>query len=319
MNILFVSSEVAPFAKTGGLGDVGAALPRALSHHGYEVRVVLPLYRRVREGKHELKKVLGPIDVQLGPRRIRFTTLEGKLPGCDVPVYFVDCPGLYDRPNIYGSAPDEHVRFALLSWASLLIAQHLQFKPDIVHANDWQTALLPLLLRTAFGWDRMFHDARSVLTIHNIGHQGTFGSHALAEIGLANEWDRFHQEQLQGDRLSLPSSAPVFGAVLRRRSPAPFAGDVLRRRFSSAFIVSVHRRRSSTRPSSTRRSSTRRSSMRRPSSSWWRPPSPLAAPGPAAGPTSLRSCKRRPSWPGAGRSPPGHRRPSTTSGDRADC
>lgn len=209
MNILFVSSEVAPFAKTGGLGDVAGALPRALRERGHDVRVVMPAYPRV--GQHP--RHLRPMSVQLGPRRFDFQVMEASH------VYFVDCPELYARPNIYTQDGDEHLRFALLSWAALRIAQHLGFAPDIVHANDWQTALLPLLLQSVFAWDRLFAATRSVLTIHNIGHQGTFPADVVAELGLSVAADQFHQDQLHEGRLSFLLTGILHANAITTVSP----------------------------------------------------------------------------------------------------
>lgn len=219
MKILFVSSEVAPFAKTGGLGDVGAALPRALRSVGHDVRVVMPCYRRVLEGDHRLRMVIPPMTLAIGPARVSFDTLEATLPGCDVPVYLVRCPRLYDRPNVYTQDADEHLRFALLNWASLRIAQQLGFSPDIVHANDWQTALLPLMLRTVFAWDRLFANSRSVLTIHNIGHQGTFPAKAVNEVGLGATANSFHQEQLADGRMSFMLTGLMYANAITTVSP----------------------------------------------------------------------------------------------------
>jgi starch synthase len=219
MNILFASSEVAPFAKTGGLGDVGAALPRALRKKGHDVRVVMPCYRRVWEGGHDASRVLGDIEVQLGHRRLTFETLEATLPDSDVPVYLVHCPALYDRPGIYSQGDDEHVRFALLNWATLRIAQHLGFAPDIVHANDWQTALLPLMVRQVFSWDQLFAKTRTVLTIHNIGHQGTFGASTLPDIGLAQDASSFHQDMLRDGALSFMVTGILYAHAISTVSP----------------------------------------------------------------------------------------------------
>jgi starch synthase len=219
MRVLFVSSEVAPFAKTGGLGDVSSALPKALRARGHDVRVVLPYYRRVHEGAHAVKPIVPPLELSLGPRRLAFATLEATLPGTDVPVYFVHCPALYDRPGIYTQDVDEHVRFAFLSWAALRIAQQLRFAPDIVHANDWPTALIPVALRTVFAWDRLFEGTRTVLTIHNIGHQGTFGAHVLPEIGLADARDHFHQDQLGEGRLGFLLTGIMYANAITTVSP----------------------------------------------------------------------------------------------------
>ncbi len=219
MRVLFISSEVAPFAKTGGLGDVSSALPKALAARGHDVRVVLPYYRRVREGGHAVEVAIPPLEVQLGPRRLSFATLRATLPGTDVPAYFVHCPALYDRPGIYTQDGDEHVRFALLGWAALRIAQQLRFAPDIVHVNDWPTALVPLTMKTLFAWDRLFDRARTVLTIHNIGHQGTFGAGVLPELGLAEAASHFHQDHLREGRLSFMLTGILYANAITTVSP----------------------------------------------------------------------------------------------------
>jgi starch synthase len=219
VNVLFVSSEVAPFAKTGGLGDVAAALPKALAAKGtHDVRVVMPLYSRVRADVTALVPVASEVALTLGPTRVVISILEGQLPG-GIPVYFVRCPGLYGRPGIYTTDHDEHLRFVVLSWAALLLCQRIGFAPDIVHANDWQTSLIPLLLRTMFAWDRLFTRTRTVLTIHNIGHQGTFGAGVLGETGLADAAHHFHQDQLREDRLNFLLTGILYANAITTVSP----------------------------------------------------------------------------------------------------
>ena len=220
-NVLFVSSEVAPFAKTGGLGDVGAALPRALAATGNDVRVVMPLYSRVSaEVRATLQPVVSEVALPLGGTRVIVSILEGRLPGPEkVPVYFVRCPGLYDRAGIYTEDADEHLRFAALSWAALALCQRIGFAPDVVHANDWQTALLPLLLRTMFAWDRLFEGTRTVLTIHNLGHQGSFGKDALGGTGLADASHHFHQDDLRDGRINFLLTGILYAHAITTVSP----------------------------------------------------------------------------------------------------
>jgi starch synthase len=227
VNVLFVSSEVAPFAKTGGLGDVAAALPRALATRAHDVRIVMPLYGRIRPMDHKLETVIRETVLVLGGKRIVFSVLEGALPQAGVPVYFVRCSGLYDRPNIYTSDRDEHLRFAVLSWAALIVCQRLGFRPDIVHSNDWQSALIPLLLRTMFLWDRLFHATRTVLTIHNIGHQGSFGSDTLSDTGLAEAAHHFHQDQLREGRINFLLTGILYANAITTVSPT-YAREIQR-------------------------------------------------------------------------------------------
>ena len=228
MNVLFVASEVAPFAKTGGLGDVAAALPRALAaqKRGHDVRIVMPMYGRIK-GADGAELVIREISLELGANRIIVSVYAVKLPGTEVPVYLVHCPGLYGRQGIYTQDHDEHLRFAVLSWAALHICQRLGFRPDVVHANDWQTALLPILLRTAFAWDRLFSQTRTVLTIHNIGHQGSFDAKVLSDIGLAASAQHFHQDQLREGRINFMLSGLLYANALTTVSPT-YAREIQR-------------------------------------------------------------------------------------------
>jgi len=218
VNVLFVASEVAPFAKTGGLGDVAAALPRALHARGHDVRIVMPMYGRMKD-PGDLAPILTDVFLDLGGSRVHFSVHEGMLPGTKIPVFFVRCPGLYGRKGIYTQDHDEHLRFSLLNWAALVLCQRTAFKPDIVHANDWQTSLLPLLLRTMFAWDRLFSQTRAVLTIHNIGHQGTFDARTLHDTGLAPAAHHFHQDQLREGRINFLLTGLLYANAITTVSP----------------------------------------------------------------------------------------------------
>jgi starch synthase len=202
VNVLFVSAELAPFAKTGGLGDVSAALPRHLARRGHDVRVSVPFYSRVATGGRVFEAVdnVRDVDVRLGRPRYRFSLYRSRLPGSDLDVYYVHCPVLYHRPSIYTADPDEHLRFLLLGRAALESAQRMGFAPGIVHCNDWQTGLLPLTLRTHYGWDRLFERARTVLTIHNLMYQGTFGADILTDTGQETKSKRQEKHKRQINR-----------------------------------------------------------------------------------------------------------------------
>jgi starch synthase len=219
MNILFVSSEVAPLAKVGGLGDVAAALPKQLRADGHDVRLFLPMYARIRAQGRPLETVVPRASVELGGVNIHFSVYSTPLPGSSQPVYLVSCPALYDRPNVYTSDPDEHLRFIVLTWAALKTCQILRFAPDIAHVNDWQTALLPLILRTALAWDRLFEKTRTVLTIHNIGHQGTFDARILPSTGLASVAQHFHQDQLRQGKINFLLTGIMFAHAITTVSP----------------------------------------------------------------------------------------------------
>jgi starch synthase len=183
MKILMVASEAAPFAKTGGLADVVGSLPAALKALGHEVAVLLPRYAAV--DLKSARRVYDSLPIWLPPRRFD-TTLY--LVERETPFYFLDYPPLYDRPGFYGEEgvdyPDNHIRFAVLGQAALEFCRRV-WRPDIVHAHDWQAGLAPAYLRTVYGNDPTFLGIRSLFTIHNMGYHGLFPAAALAEIGLA--------------------------------------------------------------------------------------------------------------------------------------
>jgi starch synthase len=186
LKLCLVTSEMVPFAKTGGLADVAGALVRQLTLRGHDIRAFMPLYGAIRASGAELHPVaaIGSVEMAIGADKYRFTVATLSMPASDALVYCVDCPELFDRPTLYTSDVDEHRRFLLLTRAAVESCQRLGFAPHIFHCNDWHTALLPLLLKTTYAWDRLFAATKSVLTIHNIGYQGVFPRAAVADLGL---------------------------------------------------------------------------------------------------------------------------------------
>ncbi|MCC6782969.1 MAG: glycogen synthase GlgA [Planctomycetes bacterium] len=200
LRILLVSSELTPFAKTGGLADVVAGLGRWLAKVGHSVRIVMPLYGQVARGGFDLHEArdIGRIRMRFDGSEQEFGAKVGELPNSKVPVYFVDCPAMFGRDRIYSSTyADEHIRFGLLCRAALEFCQRLGFAPDIAHCNDWHTALVPLYLRSLYSWDGLFRKTRTLLTIHNIGYQGQFSGKVIDDLGLAASRNLFHQDDLQ--------------------------------------------------------------------------------------------------------------------------
>jgi starch synthase len=189
MRILLASSEVAPFAKTGGLADVAGALPKALAKLGHDVRVVLPKYRMVDAGKHKLRQVLASLAVPVAGRVEQATIWEGAIESA--PVYFVQHDGYYDREALYqskqGDYPDNAERFAFFSRAILEMARPLDFLPEIYHCNDWQTGLVPTYLRTTLQGMPGLQTAGVLFTVHNLGYQGLFPPEALVAANLGPE------------------------------------------------------------------------------------------------------------------------------------
>jgi len=179
----------------------------------------MPMYARVRTEGRKFETVVREASVQLGPHRVVFSVLSTLMPDTDLRVYFIRCPALFDRPSLYTQDPDEHIRFTALSWAALIACQHMGFAPDIVHVNDWQTSLVPLILKRAFSWDRLFERTRTVLTIHNIGYQGAFDARVLPETGLGNAASDFHQDQLHAGRINFLLTGILYANAITTVSP----------------------------------------------------------------------------------------------------
>jgi starch synthase len=195
MNIVFAASECVPFSKTGGLADVVGALPKALADLGHTVTVYLPKYRQTRlnGARVALPSVTIPFDDQY-----RFCSVldGGKLNG--VQFYFVDYLQYFDREGLYGTPagdyPDNAERFALYSRAVLEAAKILGV-PDIFHCHDWQSALIPVLLRTSYADDPVYRSTATVMTIHNLGYQGIFPADTLPLLMLP--WDLFTIDKME--------------------------------------------------------------------------------------------------------------------------
>jgi starch synthase len=200
LNIALLSSEIVPFAKTGGLADVAGALLKELGGRGHDIRGFMPLYGQVRRSHPELVKATGQTQgrISIGGIEYSFDLWTAPAKPGQVPVYFVDCPALYDRPALYTLDADEHRRFLFFTRAVIESCPRLHFQPDVFHCNDWHTAMLPLFLKTTYAGDRRLQGARSVLTIHNIGYQGILPASAAADLGTAA--DRVYEDD--GDRAS---------------------------------------------------------------------------------------------------------------------
>jgi starch synthase len=217
ITVLHVASEVAPFAKTGGLADVAAALPRAQAAFGVRPIVVLPRYRGV--DTRTLARRLQPVDVPLGRRTERVVVYEGTLPGGRVRALLVDHPW-FDRDGLYGDASGEYadngLRFALLARAALEIAHQLDVWPDLVHGHDWQAGLLPLY--AGRGGIHGHAPVKSVFTIHNMAFRGLCEKSLVDELGLG--WDVFTPDTAEFyDQLSFLKAGMAYADQVSTVSP----------------------------------------------------------------------------------------------------
>jgi starch synthase len=221
LNVCLLASEVAPLSKTGGLADVSGALAKFLHSAGHDVRLFTPLYSSIDRSKLSLRAVefLQDVPLDLGPHRYRYSVLAGYLPGSTATVYLIDCPVLYSRATLYTSDVDEHLRFLVLTRAAFECCQRMSWSPSIVHCNDWHTAFAPLFLKTTYSWDRLFANAKSVLTIHNIGYQGTFGAHAVGDLGLGDKSYLLHQDDLRAGIVNPLKHGVMYADAITTVSP----------------------------------------------------------------------------------------------------
>jgi starch synthase len=186
MKILFVASEVAPFAKTGGLADVTGSLPHALKRQGHDVRIIMPFYKTVSKGGFLIRKNRKSVEVPLGGSL--YKGLLRHTLSADIPVYLLENKELFHRDHLYGGPAgdyaDNHLRFAFFCRGVLELLKRMDYRPDVIHCHDWQTALIPLLLKYEFAGDPFFADMAVIFTIHNLAYQGIFPAALLGAMGL---------------------------------------------------------------------------------------------------------------------------------------
>lgn len=193
LKILFASSEVAPLAKTGGLADVSGSLPKALKSLGHDVRVVMPFYKMAKKKVKSTQKLVNSLIVPISDRMVKGSVEQTKLDG-DLPVYLIKKDTYYNRDELYttsnGDYKDNAERFTFFSRAVLEMLRHIDFKPDIIHCNDWQTGLVPTYLKTLYKDQEPYRDIKTIFTIHNLGYQGIFWA---LDMHLTNlPWDIFN-------------------------------------------------------------------------------------------------------------------------------
>ncbi|MBI3585754.1 MAG: glycogen synthase GlgA [Ignavibacteriales bacterium] len=205
LNILFLSSEVEPFAKTGGLADVSSALPQAIKELGHEIRIMMPRYRFISERKFKLHDIIRlkeiPIPIgknsEIGNVKSSFiSNLKEK-----VQVYFLDNANYFGRDGIYQSPvgkkdyKDNDERYIFFCRGVLETLKRLGWQPDIIHCNDWQTGIVPAYIKTLYASDDFFKSIKTVFTVHNMAYQGAFTSESFEKSGLPKSM--FHPEGVE--------------------------------------------------------------------------------------------------------------------------
>ena len=241
-SVCLVASEATPYAKTGGLADVAGALAKFLHGAGHDVRLFMPLHRTVDRAAHGLAPIheLQDLPLEFGGHRFRYGLQRAALPRSGAPVFFIDCPVLFDRPALYSDSPDEHLRYLALTRAALESCQRMGWAPAVLHCNDWHTAFGPLLLRTAYAWDKLFANTRSVLTIHNIGYQGVFDAARAVDLGLA-DLGALHQAELRAGRINPLRHGILYADAITTVSPT-YAREILTPEYGMGLEDSLRER-----------------------------------------------------------------------------
>jgi len=240
VSVVHLVAELAPFARTGGLGEAVRSLAEFQSASGIPTAIIMPLYRQVHAVAPSLEPVGEPFLVRMGPhleeaRLLQITPERRSRPRGGPKIYFLDHPHFFDRAGIYGENgydyPDNARRYAFYSLAALLalprIAPHA---PVILHAHDWHTALASVYLRTYFMGDPYYRQMRTVLSVHNAGFQGQFPARTMADVGLP--WELYNYRQLEWyDRVNFLKGGLTFSDVVTTVSPThahelrtPFGG-----------------------------------------------------------------------------------------------
>ncbi|MBN1232104.1 MAG: glycogen synthase GlgA [Candidatus Coatesbacteria bacterium] len=199
MKIIFTTSEIYPFSKTGGLADVSFSLPKALSSLDNEIMIISPLYKCIDRKKNRLKIVIPILEIPMGWFKHFCSVWTSATPRKNLKIFFIEHERFYGRNGLYGESDysygDNLERFAMLSRASLEIAKFYKFVPDIIHSNDWQTALVPVFLRELEKTNPFFKKTKTLLTIHNMGYQGDFPVREFPLTGLY--WDAFYRRSFE--------------------------------------------------------------------------------------------------------------------------
>src|SRR5262245_22870477 len=214
LHVAFVTPEMGPYVKTGGLADISSAMPKALVKLGHRVTVFLPRYASIRFPPGDFAgSVHVPVDaIHRSAGFYRTVTDAG------VEVVFLEHPAFYDRPVVYGDYDDNRLRFAFLSRAPLEYFRSRGERPDVFHAHDWQTGLVPVYLKAFYGGDPTLGRSPTVFTIHNVAYQGVFGRDTLDVLGLP--WNLGSSEGMEfHGGVSYLKAGVVFSEVVNTVSP----------------------------------------------------------------------------------------------------
>ena len=222
MKILLASSEVVPFAKTGGLADVAGALPRELEKLGHDVSVFMPAYESILTSEFSLKPTGIVLEIPIGYGIQKGRLLCCQLPESNITVYLIEQAEYFNRSGLYGEGgndyPDNCERFTFFSRGVLESLRLLGLQPDLIHVNDWQTGLIPALLKCEFSEHPHYRDIATVITVHNLAYQGMFDYEKMAVTGLDPKFFNWQQMEFHGN-LNLLKTGIVFADAINTVSP----------------------------------------------------------------------------------------------------
>lgn len=229
MNILFATAEAVPFSKTGGLGDVCGSLPRELARLGHHPTVILPAFRQVFEAGLEIERTGVTFQIPIGQKQVQGEFLRSRLPDSDVPVYLIEQPDYYDRPELYGEEGEEYrdncERFVFYSRAVLEAVVSLDLGTDVLHCHDWCAGLLPAYIKTLYGDRPPYDGIASLFTIHNLAYQGNFWHWDMALTGI--DWKHFNWRQMEFyGNLSFMKTGIAFADAVSTVSPT-YAQEIM--------------------------------------------------------------------------------------------
>ncbi len=248
LKILFVTSEVVPFVKTGGLADVSSALPQKLQELGHQVRIVVPKYGAIDERKYKIHEVvrLKDLTTQIGKKEVVFSLRSSFLvgPKARVQLYFLDNQeyfgsrhSLYEDPLTGKDFADNDERFILLARSVFMLIQKLGWVPDIIHCNDWQCGLVAAYLKTEYKNDELFKKVKTLFTIHNLSFQGIFPKSSFAKTGLPEELNS-EKGIIHANKVNFMKAALIYSDVINTVSEK-YAEEICRIEEFSAGLKST--------------------------------------------------------------------------------
>lgn len=233
MKILLAASEAVPFAKTGGLADVAGALPRSLQELGHDAALIVPAWRVTRERGIPMEPTDISLDIAVGNQLVHGDLLRGKIPGTDVPVWFVGQNDYFDRPALYEKNgidyPDNDSRFIFFSRAVIEATRKLNWRPDVIHCNDWQTSLIPTFLSLLYHEIPECARIATLLTVHNIAYQGMFSAESMRLTGIDGRHFQPNEMEYYG-QLNFLKCGLVFATLLNTVSRR-YAEEIQTERF----------------------------------------------------------------------------------------